>query len=72
MGEEPILNQQDAEFWMVWTKTGHKPWKMHHTAASAETEAKRLAVAHPGKKFVVLRGYAKFIVATAPAASVQS
>jgi hypothetical protein len=54
------LITEACEFWMVWTKTGHKPRHMHQTEASAIAEAERLASLKPhGKKFIVLRGYRK-------------
>jgi len=46
---------EPTEFWMVWTKTGHKPRFTHATAEAADTEARRLAALYPGKKFIVLR-----------------
>lgn len=63
----PLLKMEPAEFWFVWTKHGHVPRRTHDTAASAEAEATRLAAKCPGKKFIVLRAYAKFSVKPAPA-----
>lgn len=54
---------EECEFWFVWTKTGRIPRFTHNTAAGAEAEADRLAHKHPGKKYVVLRGYRKCRVA---------
>lgn len=63
---------EPANFFMVWTKTGHLPRRMHDDFAGAENEAQRLARMHPGKKFIVLKAVAKYGVAplteTAPAA----
>jgi hypothetical protein len=42
-------------FWFIWTKTGHVPKRCHNTLEGAETEARRLAVKCPGKKFIILR-----------------
>ena len=56
----PDLITEPCEFWMVWTKTGHIPRRMHNTQAEAEAEADRLASLKPyGKKYIVLRGYRK-------------
>lgn len=38
------------------------PRKFHRTADEAEQEAVRLARAHPGKKFIVLHAYRKYVV----------
>jgi hypothetical protein len=56
------LEIETAEFWFVWTKTGHMPRKAHETLDAAETEATRLARLQPGKKFIVLQAVSKFRV----------
>jgi len=55
------LIHEDCEFYMVWTKTGHKPRFIHGDEGSAVAEAERLARLHPGKKFIVLKGYRKMV-----------
>jgi len=61
----PLLKMEPTEFWFVWTKNGRVPRFVHHTAELAEAEATRLAAKFPGRKFIVLRAYAKFSVAPA-------
>lgn len=54
------LRFEKPEFFMVWTKRGHVPRKMHLTEIDANKEAVRLSVANPGKKFIVLSAATKF------------
>ena len=39
--------------YFVWTKTGRRPRYAHDTHESALKEARRLATANPGRKFIV-------------------
>jgi len=48
-------------YWFVWCKTGYLPRRKHESAVSAEAEAMRLALKHPGTKFIVISGYTKFV-----------
>jgi hypothetical protein len=43
-----------VKFFLVWTKDGDTPRRVHATRVAATTEAVRLAEKHPGQKFVVL------------------
>ena len=56
------LTVQPAEFWMIWTKRGHKPRFIHDTKEGARIEAERLARTNPGVKFIVLQATEKFIM----------
>jgi hypothetical protein len=56
-----VLINESCDFFMVWTKTGHKPRKVHATREIAEAEAARLAGLNPGKKFIVLHAYTKVV-----------
>ena len=47
-------------FWMVWNEDGPGPRVKHETRARAEAEAKRLARANPGQRFVVLESCCAF------------
>lgn len=42
------------QFWMVWNLNGNQPRYTHTSESLAENEAKRLARANPGERFVVL------------------
>lgn len=53
---------EPVTFWMVWTKTGHMPRYFHHSREGAETEARRLALRHPGLRFIVLEAVTKVSV----------
>lgn len=55
--ERPAL----AKFWMVHGINQRPPAHKHWTFASAEREAKRLSVAHPGTVFVVLEAITAFV-----------
>lgn len=59
------LTEEAADFWFIWTKTGHAPRFAHNTEEAARTEIERLARKCPGKKFILLHATAKFV---APAA----
>jgi len=63
--DQTSLKMEPVEFWFVWTKKGRVPRNAHNNAESAEKEATRLAGLNPGKKFIVLRAYAKFSCAPA-------
>ena len=45
---------KETPFWLVWNELGQSPRYKHGTAASAEAEAGRLAMLHPGITFTVL------------------
>lgn len=68
----PNLLIEDMDAWFVWTKTGHGPKFVHHTAASAEAEAERLAGLNPGKKFIVMRAYRKVSVSVPEPVAVEA
>ncbi len=42
-------------FWLVWNTNGSVAKRRHASEASALAEAERLALAHPGQTFVVLK-----------------
>lgn len=50
-----------VKFWFVWNKGGYAPTHMHASKTSAKDEAKRLALNHPGKTFVVLESLGEFV-----------
>ena len=54
------VREENVDFWMVWTKTGRSPRFTHNTEEAAVREAQRLALKHPGKKFIVLWARRKF------------
>jgi hypothetical protein len=55
--------QNESAFWLVWSPTGQKPPSYSHASIeSARAEAERLAIAHPGKVFVVLEAMDAFHV----------
>lgn len=55
--------QSESAFWLVWSPTGQKPPSYSHASIeSARAEAERLAIAHPGKVFVVLEALDAFHV----------
>lgn len=60
--ERTELEAVACEFWMVWTKAGRPPRFRHNLRESALVEAKRLALANPGRTFIVMRGEEKFRV----------
>lgn len=45
--------------YFVWSPSGHIPTFQHDTAASARTEAERLARNNPGQEFFVLTKVAR-------------
>jgi hypothetical protein len=53
---------EPVDFFMVWTKTGYAPRRIHDDFQIAAAEAQRLAKQHPGKKFIVLKAVAKYHV----------
>lgn len=56
--EPAAMSTAAASFWMVH---GDGPTRVRHTSrVAAETEARRLAIANPGKTFVLLRSVAAF------------
>lgn len=48
-----VLHQPKDE-WCVWTKHGRRPRYFHQTRELAVAEAERLAIQHPGWKFIVM------------------
>jgi hypothetical protein len=57
---------EPVDFYMVWTKTGYPPRRAHDSLDAAQTEARRLALQHPGKKFIVLQALSKHSVTAEP------
>ena len=53
--------------WVIWTKTGRRPKYYHYTRDAAECEARRLAEANPGKKFIVMQMVGKYSFQGEPA-----
>lgn len=49
-----MIAPTETPFWLVWNELGQSPRYKHETVASAETEASRLAMLHPGITFTVL------------------
>lgn len=58
--EKDEAHQPMAKFWMVHGINQRPPACKHWTFESAEREAKRLSVAHPGVVFVVLEAVTAF------------
>lgn len=49
-----------ATFWTVWCPTGGAPTVAHPSLSLATMEAERLARAHPGQQFVVMKSVAGY------------
>lgn len=49
-----MKTETEAVFWVVWNPEGRNPKVRHPTQEMATQEAKRLAAAYPGERFVVL------------------
>lgn len=47
------MEEEFSGKFFVWTKKGRRPRYAHDTHESALTEARRLAEANPGQKFIV-------------------
>ena len=48
-------------FFIVWNPKGpHSPRERHYSQGSAENEARRLALDHPGQDFFVMMADARF------------
>lgn len=62
MTDETIFKRETSDFWFVWTKRGRVPRYAHGSYKSALAEAERLAVIHPDRKFIVLKGVDKISV----------
>ena len=58
----PVIRTEPCQFWFVWTKRGRVPRYAHSSYTDACNEAMRLARKHPGRKFIVLEGVAKFSI----------
>lgn len=56
-----MANNSEYGFWVVWSEGGGPPTFKHENKRSAETEAKRLAVATPGQRFIVLEARTGFL-----------
>lgn len=54
------MNIEAVHFYFVWTKKGRPPRFCHTMRSDAEAEAQRLAIANPGKKYIVLQALSKF------------
>ena len=48
------MPSSNPPFYLVWREGGDVPRFQHKTASAAESEALRLASAHPGQNFYVL------------------
>jgi hypothetical protein len=46
---------EEEKFWMVWNPKGRAPTYRHHSKASAQEEAERLAAMHTDTSFYVLK-----------------
>jgi hypothetical protein len=55
------MQEEFSGKYFVWQKNGHKPRYAHDTHESALTEARRLAEANPGRKFIVQQFLEKVI-----------
>ena len=49
-----------TQCWFVWNPVGLNPRFEHPSEESARTEARRLALANPGREFLVLKSVASF------------
>lgn len=61
-----LVLTEETDFFMVWTKRGHKPRFTHASYEAALAEAIRLAGEHPGEKFIVLKAITKLHVRREP------
>lgn len=57
-----MREMMEPPFWLVWCEDGGEPRVKHDHRGSAEGEARRLAAAHPGKRFCVLPCLGRFSV----------
>lgn len=48
-----VLPPPETRFWFVWCPTEERPKRRHATLAAAMSEARRLAMVAPGKRFLV-------------------
>jgi len=55
-------NEGTVIYWLVWCEGGGAPTAKHQSPAAAGVEARRLAIANPGKRFVVLRSECDYFV----------
>lgn len=58
--EKPRVVYEQKDSYCVWTKRGRRPTFFHPTKELAEAEAERLAIKHPGQKFIVMQMMGKF------------
>ena len=57
-----MSNKAEDGFFLVWREGGGSPTQRHPSSAQARAEAKRLARANPGHRFVVLEAHIAFEV----------
>jgi hypothetical protein len=55
-----MMKEAEPPFWLVWNEDGDAPRMKQRTPDAAEAEARRLALLHPGKAFVVLAPTARY------------
>lgn len=55
------MANSEYSFWVVWCEGGGVPTFKHESKLAAETEAKRLAVATPGRRFIVMEARTGFL-----------
>lgn len=60
--ESPPESKDVDAFWLVWLPEGRNPTARYLDEESARTEAARLATAHPGPRFFVLKVIASVVV----------
>lgn len=61
-----MVNVETKDGWFVWNKRKGPPTHRHESREGAETEARRLALANPGQKFIVLTMVSKFSAPVTP------
>ena len=55
------MANSEYRFWVVWCEGGDVPTFKHESKLAAETEAKCLAVATPGRRFIVMEACTGFL-----------
>lgn len=56
------MSVRGCTYWVVWLVGGGSPTRTHDSEGNAESEARRLALANPGKTFAVLAAKTHFRV----------